>query len=66
VGDLPAAMASGSTTFPEAAELACSALKHAIEVPAPFAALDADVYRDRGAEYAVRWTERTLDSLQVE
>jgi len=63
VSDLPTALARGSTTFPEAAELACSALKHAIEVPAPFDALDAEVYRDRGAEYAVAWAERTLDSL---
>jgi hypothetical protein len=63
VSDLPGAVARESTTFPEAAELACSALKHAIEVPAPFDALDAAVYRDRGAEYGVAWAERTLDAL---
>jgi hypothetical protein len=66
VSGLPTAVARGETSFPEAAELACSALKHAIEVPPPFDALDATVYRDRGAEYAVAWAERTLDSLQVE
>lgn len=63
VSDLPGAVARGETTFPEAAELACNAIKHAIELPAPFAALDAEVYRDRGAEYAVAWAERTFDSL---
>ncbi len=63
VSDLPRAVARGGTTFPAATELACSAVKHAIELPAPYDALDADVYRDRGAEYAVAWAERTVESL---
>jgi len=63
VNDLPRAVARGETSFPAATELACSALKHAIELPAPFDALDADVFRDRGAEYAVAWADRTVASL---
>ncbi|WIV68529.1 DUF7089 family protein [Natrialbaceae archaeon AArc-T1-2] len=63
VAGLPSAVARGETTFADATELACSAIKHAIELPAPFAALDTDAYRDHGPEYAVRWAEKTFEAL---
>jgi hypothetical protein len=61
--DLTEAMAQGRTDFGDAAELACSAIKHAGEIPTPFDALDASAYRDHGPEYAVQWAERTFDAL---
>ncbi|QRV17050.1 hypothetical protein JMJ58_09365 [Haloterrigena salifodinae] len=63
VSGLPRAVARGETEFADATELACAAIKHAIELPAPFAALDTDAYRDHGPEYAIRWAEKTFDSL---
>ncbi|WP_225332710.1 DUF7089 family protein [Halomicrobium urmianum] len=60
LGDLSEEIALGRTEFSAAAELACSAVKHALEPPAPFAALDTSAYREYGAEYAVRWAEKTL------
>jgi len=60
---LSGAVARGETTFPEAAELACSAVKHGGELPAPFDALDTAAYRDHGAPYAVEWAERVLAEL---
>lgn len=56
-------LARGQTEFPAAAELACNAVKHAIELPSPFAALDTEAYRDHGADFAVRWAEKTFDHL---
>ncbi|WP_290817931.1 hypothetical protein [Halovivax sp.] len=63
VDDLPGAVARGSTSFPDATELACSAIKHAIELPAPFDALDTAAYRDHGPAYAIRWAEKTFEAL---
>lgn len=63
VSGLSRAVARGETEFADATELACAAIKHAIELPAPFAALDTDAYRDHGPEYAIRWAEKTFDSL---
>jgi hypothetical protein len=63
LSELPAAIARGQTSVGDAAELACSAVKHAGELPAPFAALDADVYREHGPAYAVEWAERTAETL---
>lgn len=60
---LSTAMARGETEFGDAAELACSAVKHAAEIPTPFDALDADAYRDHGPAYAVKWAERTFEAL---
>jgi len=57
---LPGAMAREETDFAEAAEFACSAVKHGLELPAPFAALDTETYRDHGADYAVTWAEKTF------
>jgi hypothetical protein len=63
LADLPGGLARGQTSVGDAAELACSAVKHAGELPAPFAALDAEVYRDHGPAYAVEWAERTAETL---
>jgi hypothetical protein len=66
-------VATGRTGFADAAELACSAVKHGrpgdeegepdLELPSPFDALDAAVYREHGAPYAVRWAEKTFEAL---
>lgn len=56
-------VASGRTGFADAAEFACSAVKHGLDLPAPFDALDAEVYREHGAAFAVRWAEKTFDAL---
>ncbi|NGM68713.1 hypothetical protein G6M89_06770 [Natronolimnobius sp. AArcel1] len=63
VSGLPRAVARGDTSFADATELACAAIKHAIELPAPFAALDTAAYLDHGPAYAVQWAEKTFDSL---
>lgn len=63
VSGLPGAVARGETDFADATELACAAIKHAIELPAPFAALDTEAYLDHGPEYGVRWAEKTFDAL---
>lgn len=63
IDDLPGEVARGETEFPAATELACSAVKHGLDLPAPFAALDTLAYRDHGAEYAVQWAEKTMDAL---
>jgi hypothetical protein len=63
LADLPATVARGSTSFADAAELACSAVKHAGDIPAPFDALDAAVYLDHGPAYAIEWLDRTVASL---
>ncbi|QLK24573.1 hypothetical protein HYG81_10590 [Natrinema zhouii] len=64
VSELPRAVARGDTDFADATELACAAIKHAIELPAPFAALDTEAYLDHGPEYAIQWAEKTFDSLE--
>ncbi|WP_018256809.1 DUF7089 family protein [Halomicrobium katesii] len=63
LGDLSGEVAMGRTEFPAAAELACSAIKHGVEVPTPFAALDTSAYGEYGPEYAVTWAEKTLSEL---
>jgi hypothetical protein len=57
---LPSSMARDETDFPDAAEFACAGVKHGLELPAPFAALDTDAYRDHGADYAVTWAQKTF------
>ncbi len=64
VSGLPGAVARGETDFADATELACAGIKHAIELPAPFAALDTESYRDHGPEFAVRWAEKTFGALE--
>lgn len=56
-------VARGETSFAEAAELACAAVKHGIEPPTPFGALATDTYREHGSTLALRWAEKTLDAL---
>lgn len=63
IDSLPALLSNRSIRFGEATELACSAIKHDIPLPTPYDALDVDAYRERGAPFAVRWTERTLEQL---
>lgn len=64
LADLPTAVARGRTDFPDATELACAGIKHGLELPAPFAALDTAAYRTHGAAFAVRWAEKTFAALQ--
>lgn len=63
LGDLSHAVATGRTDFADAAELACSAIKHGVDLPTPFAALDTVAYREHGAEFAVRWAQKTFAAL---
>jgi hypothetical protein len=67
LGDLSTEVARGQTEFPAAAELACSAIKHAedgrVEIPTPFAALDSSAYAQAGPEYAVEWARKTFEKL---
>ena len=62
VDGLPGAIARGETDFADATELACAAIKHGLDLPAPFAALDTTAYIDYGADYAVRWTAKTFEA----
>jgi hypothetical protein len=63
---LPGEVARGETEFPAAAELACAAVKHGLDLPDPFAALDTGAYERNGAAFAVRWAEKTFDALAGE
>lgn len=54
------AVASGDTSFTDAAELAAAGVKHGLDLPAPFDALDDPAYREHGARYAVSWAERVF------
>lgn len=62
--DLAGEVARGETTFPAATEFACSAVKHGLELPAPFGALETGAYRDHGAAFAVEWARKTYDRLE--
>ena len=64
VSALPEDVALGQTEFADAAELACSAIKHDIEIPTPFGALATEAYREYGPGYAVRWAEKTFEQLE--
>ncbi|WP_266079423.1 DUF7089 family protein [Haladaptatus caseinilyticus] len=55
-------IATGRTDFPDAAEFACNAIKHDIEPPPPFSALDTEAYRHHGVDYAIKWAEKTLNT----
>lgn len=61
--DLSAEIATGETSFSATAELACSAVKHDLDIPTPFGALDTRAYREYGPEYAVQWVEKTFAKL---
>ncbi|MFC7070158.1 DUF7089 family protein [Halobaculum lipolyticum] len=60
---LSADVATGSLSFTAATEYACAAVKHDLDLPAPFSALDTAAYRDHGPDYAVRWAEKTFEKL---
>ena len=62
--DLAGEIARGETTFPEATEYACAAVKHGLELPAPFGALDTAAYRDHGSDFAVEWARKTYEQLE--
>jgi len=64
VDGLPGAVARGETDFSDATELACAAIKHGLDLPAPFAALDTTAYVDYGPDYAVRWARKTFTRLE--
>ncbi|WP_122090743.1 DUF7089 family protein [Halalkalicoccus subterraneus] len=66
VGDLPSLIATNELDFAEATELACSAIKHDLALPAPFDALDTKAYREHGAPFAVQWAEKTFATLNGE
>ncbi|GGO03277.1 MULTISPECIES: DUF7089 family protein [Haloarcula] len=63
LSDLAGEIARGQTGFAAAAELACSGVKHGLDLPAPFAALDTEAYREYGADYAIQWVETTFEKL---
>ncbi|HKL27971.1 MAG TPA: hypothetical protein VJ898_01770 [Natrialbaceae archaeon] len=65
VSSLPEAVATGDTDLADGIELACSGVKHRLDLPAPFGALDVAAYRDRGAPYAVAWAEKVFDALDA-
>ncbi|WP_432765051.1 DUF7089 family protein [Halobaculum litoreum] len=50
-------------SFTAATEYACAAVKHDLDLPAPFSALDTAAYREHGPDYAVRWAEKTFEKL---
>jgi hypothetical protein len=62
VDGLPGAIARSETDFADATELACAAIKHGLDLPAPFAAIDTTAYIDYGADYAVRWVAKTFEA----
>lgn len=64
VNDLPRLIATNELDFAEATELACGAIKHGLDLPAPFSALDTKAYREHGACFAVRWAEKTFSALE--
>ena len=61
---LPRAVARGETSFAEATEYACSAVKHDLDLPAPFAALDTRAFVEYGPEYGVTWAKKTFEKLE--
>jgi hypothetical protein len=63
LSELPALVASDELDFLEATELACGAIKHDPDLPAPFGALDTHAYREHGPPFAIRWVERTFKTL---
>jgi hypothetical protein len=56
-------VATDETRFAAAAEIGCSALKHGLDLPIPFGALDTAAYREAGPEYAVVWSRKTFEKL---
>ena len=65
LGRLSEAVAHGETSFAEATEYACAAIKHGLEIPPPFAALDTQAYQEYGAEYGIKWASKTFDKMDT-
>ncbi len=63
LSNLSSVVATGELDFAEATELACGAIKHGRDLPAPFDPLDTHAYREHGAAFAVRWAEKTFEKL---
>lgn len=63
VSELPKLVARNELDFAEATELACGAIKHGLDLPAPFGALDTKAYREHGASFGVRWAEKTFEAV---
>lgn len=63
LSELPALVANDELDFLEATEFASGAMKHGLDLPAPFGALDTYAHREHGAEFAIRWAERTFEGL---
>ncbi|MGQ4557556.1 DUF7089 family protein [Halobellus sp. GM3] len=63
---LPREVARGQTSFAAATEYACSAIKHRLDLPAPFAALDTQAFVEYGPEYGVRWAQKTFEKLEAD
>lgn len=61
IEELPGSVARGDVQFADAAEFACAGIKHDLDVPAPFGALDTLAYREHGPSFAVRWAEKLFD-----
>ena len=61
--ELSGSVARGEMTFPEATEYACSAIKHDLDLPTPFSALDTDAFGEYGADYAIQWADKTVAAL---
>lgn len=59
VESIPTLLNTGEIAFGDATELACSAIKHDLALPAPFAAIDVEAYSEQGPEFAERWIEET-------
>jgi len=64
LGELSRLVAHGEMSFPAATEYACSAIKHGLELPTPFGALDTAAYREHGETYAVQWADTTVAALR--
>jgi hypothetical protein len=62
---LPGEVARGEVSFAAATEYACSAVKHGLDLPTPFSALDTEAYREYGADYALSWAEKTFERLDA-
>lgn len=60
---LPRLVARDEMSFPDATEFACGAVRHGLDLPAPFAALDTAAYVEHGPTYAVEWADRTFAAL---
>jgi len=63
LANLSSLVARGELSFPAATEYACSAMKHDLDLPTPFSALDTAAYRDHGPAYAVQWADKTFETL---